>query len=53
MYPTKLLAFVYWILSEFFIAMYDDGYSDWKALVIICCTQIAGIIAVFLCYQSH
>jgi multisubunit Na+/H+ antiporter MnhB subunit len=43
---TKLLAFAYWELRRFFRTfLHDDGYSDWKALAVICCAQLGGIMA--------
>lgn len=40
-----LLAFAYWELSRFFSRfLYDDGYSEWKALAIICSTQILAVM---------
>jgi hypothetical protein len=42
---TKVLAFVFWALRGFFRGfLYDDGYSDWKALALISCTEILGIM---------
>jgi hypothetical protein len=43
---TKLLAFVFWELRGFFRDfLYDDGYSDWKALAVMCCVEIMAIMA--------
>lgn len=46
-WPAKCLAFVYWRLRDFF-GVYEDGYSDWKALAIICCAEIACVVLVLL-----
>jgi hypothetical protein len=40
---SKVLAFAFWRLREFFRAVHDDGYSEWKAFAVICCAQICGI----------
>lgn len=40
----KWLAFVYWRLQQVFKGIYDDGWSEWKAMGIICCTQLAAIL---------
>lgn len=42
--PAKWLAFVYWRLQQVFKGIYDDGHSEWKAMVIICCTELAAIL---------
>jgi hypothetical protein len=42
---TKLYAFAFWNIRQFFKRMYDDGYADWKALAVIGCTEILGIMA--------
>ena len=40
-----LLAFVFWELRGFFRNfLYDDGYSDWKALAVIVRTELIGML---------
>ncbi len=48
--PSKLLAFAYWQLRRFFkFTLYDDGYSDWKAMATLCVVQLLlGLVALTL-----
>jgi hypothetical protein len=39
----KLFAFSFWRLREFF-RIYDDGFSEWKALAVILCTAACAIL---------
>jgi hypothetical protein len=43
----KPLAFAYWELNRLFTTTsFGDGYSEWKALAVVGCTQIAAIMLV-------
>lgn len=47
MRSTKLLAFAYWQVRRFFRASpFDEGYSDSKALAVLCIAQIVLILSV-------
>jgi uncharacterized membrane protein YidH (DUF202 family) len=43
---TKLFAFIFWDLRRFFRRFNKgDGYAEWQAFTVICCTEIAAIMA--------
>ena len=43
---TKPLAFVFWILNRMFKVIYDDGFSDVKALAVIVCSELLILMGV-------
>lgn len=45
----KYLSFAYWELTQFFKAIYDDGFDEFKAMTIIGCTEICIVMALVGC----
>lgn len=43
--PRTWFAFAFWELRTIFAAIRDDGWSDWKATVVIIVVEILGIVA--------
>lgn len=41
--PRTWLAFAFWELRTIFAAVRDDGWSDWKATLVIIAVEILGI----------
>lgn len=41
--PRTWLAFMFWELRTIFAAIRDDGWSDWKAAVVITVVEILGV----------
>jgi hypothetical protein len=40
-------SFVYWELSQFFKAIYDDGLAEWKAIAILGCAEVLIMMGVY------
>ena len=41
---SKLPCFAYWTLRDIFKAIYDDGFDDFKAQVVLGVTEILGVL---------
>jgi hypothetical protein len=44
---SKLLAFALWQLRRLFAAISNDGLAEWKALVVLGCSEMAAVMLVF------
>jgi hypothetical protein len=44
---SKLLAFSFWELRRLFVAIYDDGWADFKAMAFLICAQAALVVTFF------
>jgi hypothetical protein len=50
---SKLPCFAYWTLREIFKAIYNDGFDDFKAQVVLGVTALLGVLTLLSLISLH